>query len=294
MIEGEEIYVQQSRQIIGKETPIDMFLDRHDLEQVEIYVSKPTVIGRKLGELQLMERLNGVVLSITRGNIELYPRPRLVLEAGDRVRVATDAENIESFQEFFGDLASSTAEVSYLALGLGMVLGVLFGLIPFPLPGLGTFTFGAAGGAMIVALVLGWLGRIGHLSWTMPPAANLTLRNFGLTLFLAVAGLRSAEKFLATVKETGFLLLGLGIVITLLAVLSSMILARTLFAVTFDEMLAVVAGVTGNPAILAYAAQAVPTNKPELGYAIVFPISTIIKIIVVQIILGILSNASTP
>ncbi len=294
MIEGEEIYVQQSRQIIGEETPIDMFLDRHDLDQVEMYVSKPSVIGRNLGELRLTERLNSVVLSISRGNAELYPQPGLVLEAGDRIRVATEAGNAERLQDFFGDSCSSTAEVSYLALGLGMVLGVLFGLIPFPLPGFGTFSFGAAGGAMIVALGLGWLGRTRHLTWTMPPAANLTLRNFGLTLFLAVAGLRSAEKFLATVKETGFLLLGVGLMITLIAVLCSMILARTLFSMEFDEMLALVAGVTGNPAILAYASQAVPTNKPELGYAIVFPITTIIKIIVVQIILGVGATGNSP
>nr|WP_197673202.1 hypothetical protein [Leptolyngbya sp. O-77] len=58
-----------------------------------------------------------------------------------------------------------------------------------------------------------------------------------------------------------------------------------LFRVSFDEALGIVAGVTGNPAILAYAAKSVPSNKPELGYAIVFPSSTIIKIIVVQILL---------
>jgi len=287
MVEGENHYLQQARQVVGEETPIDMFQDRHDLDQFEVYVSKPSVIGRKLGELGLTERLDSAVLSVTRGSVELYPQPGLVLEAGDRVRIATAPESFEKVREFFGDSASSTAEVSYLALGLGMVLGVLFGLIPFPLPGLGTFSFGAAGGAMIVALFLGWRGRIGHLSWVMPPSANLTLRNFGLTLFLAVAGLRSAEQFVITVQETGFVLLGAGIVITLVAVLGGMVLAYTLFPMAFDEMLAVVAGATGNPAILAYACQLVPTNKPELGYAIVFPITTIIKIIVVQVIVGV-------
>lgn len=158
----------------------------------------------------------------------------------------------------------------------------MFGLIPFPLSDLGTFSFGAAGGAMIVSLFLGWQGRIGHLCWIMLPPANLTLRNFGLTLFLAVAGLRSAEQFVATVQDTGLLLLGAGIVITLTVVLLAMAIGTWIFRLSFDALLGVISGVTGNPAILAYASRAVPSNQPELGYAIVFPTSTIIKIVVAQ------------
>jgi len=291
LIEGEEPYLQRARQLLGEETPIDMFLDRRDLDQLDVYVSKSSVVGRRLGDLRLMERLESAVLSVTRGNMELYPQPDLVLEVGDRVRLATEPQHFDRIRDFFGDSAVSTSEVRYLALGLGMVLGVLFGLIPFPLPGLGTFSFGVAGGAMIVALMVGYLGRLGPFTWTIPPAATLTLRNFGLTLFLAGAGLRSAEQFLATVQETGFVLLGAGMVITLVGVLGGMLLAMTLFPMAFDEMLAVVAGLTGNPAILNYATQAVPTNKPELGYAIVFPITTIIKIIMVQVIVLVVGRA---
>ena len=77
-----------------------------------------------------------------------------MLEAGDQLRVVAEPGRFEAVQKFFGNSARSVTEVSYVALGIGMVLGVLFGLIPFPLPGLGTFSFGAAGGAMIVSLFL--------------------------------------------------------------------------------------------------------------------------------------------
>jgi putative transport protein len=286
MIEGEGEPLQQARRLIGEETPIDMLFDRHDLTDLTVYVSKPSVIGQKLGDLRLLETLGCTVISIARGNSLLYPQPGLVLEAGDQVRVVTEPSRFDAVSSFFGNSAYSTAEVSYLALGIGMVLGVLFGLIPFPLPGLGQFTFGAAGGAMIVSLLLGWRGRIGPLCWHMPPAANLTLRNFGLTLFLAVVGLRSAQQFVTTVQQTGFTLLGTGIAITLTIALTALGIGYGLMRLPFDQVLGVIAGVTGNPAILAYASKAVPTNQPELGYAIVFPLSTIIKIIVVQVILA--------
>ncbi|WAL59720.1 aspartate:alanine exchanger family transporter [Thermocoleostomius sinensis] len=284
LIEAAEDSLRQVKRLIGDEMGRIPIVDIDDLDDLTIYVSRPAVVGRKIAELNLIEHPGCAIVSVLRGDTELYPKPALVLEAGDQLRVVAEPGCYETVQEFFGNSARSTAEVSYLALGLGMVLGVLFGLIPFPLPGLGSFAFGAAGGAMIVSLFLGWKGRIGQMSWVMPPSANLTLRNFGLTLFLAVAGLRSAEQFVATVQETGVVLLGAGMVITLTIVLVAMAIGLGLWRTPFDDLLGVVAGVTGNPAILAYASRSVSNNQPELGYAVVFPTSTIVKIIVAQMV----------
>jgi putative transport protein len=112
-------------------------------------------------------------------------------------------ESIPELRTFFGDSLKSTAESSYVSMGLGMSLGVLLGLIQFPLPGLGKFSLGLAGGPLLVALVLGRLGRTGSLSWHMPLAATLTLRSFGLPLFLAAVGLRSGAPFVRTVSTAG-------------------------------------------------------------------------------------------
>ena len=60
----------------------------------------------------------------------------------------------------------ATAEFSYVSLGIGMVLGMLLGLIPIPVPGVGTVTLGIGGGPLIVALILGKLRRTGPLLWT--------------------------------------------------------------------------------------------------------------------------------
>jgi len=286
LLSGEGEPLKAAQQIIGQATTDQILPDHHDLDDLDIYVSKPSVIGRKLGELHLAETPGCTVMSVQRGDAVLAPHPGLVLEAGDRIYVVAELDRAKIVRDFFGDSARSTAEVSYLSLGIGMVLGVLFGLIPIPLPGLGTFTFGAAGGAMIVSLLLGWLGRTGNLTWTIPPAANLTLRNFGLTLFLAVVGLRSAEQFVTTLQDTGLLLVWIGLAITLSVVIATFAIGLWLIRTPFDELLGLVAGVTGNPAILSYAAKSVPTNKPELSYAIVFPTTTIIKIIVVQILLA--------
>ena len=46
----------------------------------------------------------------------------------------------------------------------------------------------------------------------------------------------------------------------------------------------VASGATGNPAILVYATRMAPTERPDIGYAMIFPSATIVKVIAVQVI----------
>src|SRR4029079_13011274 len=162
----------------------------------------------------------------------------------------------------------------------GAALGLLVGLIPLPIPGGGRVTLGLAG-VPLVALVLGPLRRTG-IVWTLPLSANMVLRNFGLTVFLAQVGIASGPQFAATVAESGFTLLLLGAIIMLVLIAVTMIAGR-LLSIPADDLLCIVSGVTGNPAILVYANRAVPTERPDIGYAMVFPTVTVGKILFVQI-----------
>jgi putative transport protein len=96
-----------------------------------------------------------------------------------------------------------------VSLGLGMTLGVLLGILPLSIPGLGTFKLGVAGGPLVLALIISRLGRTGGWVWTIPLSANLTLRNFGLTVFLTQVGMVSGPKFITTVQHLGTALLSI-------------------------------------------------------------------------------------
>jgi putative transport protein len=54
--------------------------------------------------------------------------------------------------------------------------------------------------------------------------------------------------------------------------------------IPYDDLLGVASAATGNPAILAYAVRMAPTDRPDIGYAMIFPSATIIKVIAVQIV----------
>ena len=43
-------------------------------------------------------------------------------------------------------------------------------------------------------------------------------------------------------------------------------------------------GATGNPAIIAFTSRTLGTDKPDIGYAMIFPSMTILKIVMVHIL----------
>jgi putative transport protein len=190
-------------------------------------------------------------------------------------------------RKFFGDSIKSTTEFSYISIGLGMSLGALVGLIPVPIPGVGSFSLGVAGGPLVVALVLGQLGRTGPLSWHVPLPANLTLRTFGLTLFLAAVGLSSGAPFVETVATTGLSLLLVGTAVMLAAILTGLVLGQYWLRLPTDDLFGVVSGIAGNPAIMVYANRVVPSDRIDTAYATIFPSMTILKILGAQVALNV-------
>ena len=206
-----------------------------------------------------------------------------MLEFGDRVGVLMPPEKRDEIRKHFGDSVKAAAEFSYVSLGLGMVLGVLLGLVPIPIPGVGTVTLGIGGGPLIVALILGRLRRTGPLSWVMPLPANIVLRNFGLTLFLATVGINSGQAFLTTVAQTGPVLLLIGAAVVLAPLVVILGVGRWVLRIPYDDLLGIASGATGNPAIVVYASRMAPTERPDVGYAMIFPSATILKVVGAQI-----------
>lgn len=267
----------------GRAHPGRMLRDRSDLDYERFFVSSPALIGRRLAALNIPDELHARILHLRRSDADLPLTPERILEAGDRIGVLAPRASFPALRQLFGDSVRSTGEVSYIGIGVGVTLGLGFGAIHWPLPMLGQLSLGFAG-LLLVALLLGWRRSTGPFQWAMPVSANLVLRNFGLTLFLAVVGLSSGATFAATIAGNGllYLLLGSGIVAVLVSV--TMAIALFVFRLPFDSVAGIVAGATGNPAILAFANRIAPTDRPDIGYAMIFPSMTVLKILLVQVV----------
>ncbi len=280
--------IRRAHDLIGEATPGALAGDRSELDYLRVFASKASVVGMPLGSLTIPGGFDYSYVHVRRGDVDLLPDKDLILEFGDRVGVLSHRKHFPDVRRFFGDSIKGTSDFSYISLGVGASMGLLAGMIPFPVPGVGRVTFGLSG-VLIVALVLGHLRRTGGLVWTLPLSANLVLRNFGLTVFLAQVGIASGRKFADTVAETGLSLLILGALILLAMVVVTLIVG-VLLKLPADDLMGVVCGVTGNPAILAYANRAAPTERPDLGYATVYPSMTVLKILFVQIAVAVLGG----
>jgi putative transport protein len=273
---------------LGSPSDEPIHLDRSEFDIRRLFVSNPEAAGRPLRELDLPKRLGGVVTRVRRGDVDLLPDPEMRLEIGDRVRVLGPGVRLREATAFFGDSYRAASEVDILTFGLGLALGLLLGVVPFSLPGGLSFRLGFAGGPLIVALVLGTVGRTGGLAWQLPFSANVTLRQTGLVLFLAGIGTRAGTSFFRTISTGGGVsLLLAAAAVTFTTALLALVVGYRFLKIPMSVLTGMVAGIFTQPAVLGYSLETTKNEIPNLGYAAVYPAAMIAKIVLVQVLLAI-------
>lgn len=270
---------------LGDATATDLPDDRSRLDFRRIFVSEHDVVRRPLSELRLPQRFEAIITRVRRGDVDLLADRDTELELGDRVRVVAPQHRLDEVSRFFGDSFRALAEIDVLSFALGVTLGLLLGLLPIPTP-IGPVKLGLAGGPLVVGLVLGRLGRTGPLVWDLPFPASMTLRQLGIVLFLAVVGTRSGAS-LATTLAGGHAgpLLFAGTMVTLSACLPALWLTRQALGLPVWRAFGAIAGIHTQPAVLAWASARTTSDGPSRGYAAVFPVATVTKILAAQLLL---------
>ncbi len=272
--------------VLGELTDAHLEFDRSEFDYRRIFVSNPQLAGRKLAELRLPQRYGALVTRVKRGDIDLLAHGDTVLELGDRVRVVSRRKDLSELSRLFGDSYKALSELDLFTFGLGMTLGLLVGLIPIPLPGGVVFKLGFAGGPLLVALVLGALRRTGPIVWSLPYSANLTLRQVGLILLLAGIGVRSGYTFFATFAQSGGIAIFLaGVLVTVTTAVLTLWVGYKWLKIPFGMLTGMLAGLQTQPAVLGFALEQAENELPNIGYALVFPIATMVKILFAQLLL---------
>lgn len=264
-------------------------MDRTDVDMRRIFLSDPQVAGLRLRDLQLTHRYGAVVTRVRRGDMELLPHADLVLELGDRVRVLAPRETMSEVARFFGDSYKAISEIDITSLSIGLVAGIFLGLLPIPLPGGITLRLGLAGGPLIVALVLGAVSRTGPMVWTLPYSASVLLRQVGLILFLAAVGTRSGYAFATTLASgSGAAMFAAALVLICVVSLGALFVGYRLLKIPMGLLLGVLAGAQTQAATLGFALEQTQNELPNLSYATVYPIATVFKILLAQVLLTLL------
>lgn len=177
-------------------------------------------------------------------------------------------------------------ETHFVPLFVGICVGIVLGTLPIPIQGLTQpLRLGLAGGPLIVAILVGRLGRIGRLVWYMPRNASLAFREFGIALFFASVGLLAGPSFFGTVcSTTGLLWLAIGAFVTIAPLVMVGFFARKALTTNYVTLAGLLAGAMTDPPALAFANGICRSEAPALAYATVYLLTMLLRIMTAQIL----------
>jgi putative transport protein len=281
--------VRNATEILGVESGGDVLHDRSQLDYRRIFVSSPAVCGKTLREVGIFRNFEGIVTRVRRGDTDFIPNAETTIMPGDRLRVIAPREKLSAISEYIGDSYHEASEFNILTFGLGLAMGIAIGTINITLPmGLGTFEIGPVAGCLIVALMLGALGRTGPLTWYLPYGASMSLRQLGLVVFLACAGIKAGGLLHTAPLNVSALVLGA--CITTVTCLVTIAMARIIAGKSWPFIGGILAGVQTQPAVLGFAVGRCGNERVEAGYAAAYPLSMLLKIVFVQIFLMVMNS----
>ncbi|MDX2280900.1 MAG: TrkA C-terminal domain-containing protein [Saprospiraceae bacterium] len=288
-ITGEADELGRVAQILGKTVDRDLSDDRSVFHMRRIFISNPEIAGKSVAELNLNEQYPVILTRIKRGDADALVNAHTVLELGDRVRVLAREEDLPALEKMFGDSYEHLSHIDLMSFGLGMGLGILIGSIQMTLPGGILFSLGFAGGPLVAGLILSYLRRSGPIVWSLPYSANLTLRQIGLMLMLAAIGINSGATFLSTMlSAAGPLMFISSAVVSILGSILIIWAGYKLFKIPYVLLIGMI---SHHPANLDFANNQAQNKIPTYGYALVYPLLLIGKIVFVQMLWQVLKIA---
>jgi putative transport protein len=283
---GTGAMLDRFQQVVGRRSDEDLLQAPGGVTSVRVVVTSKRALGKTVRELGLDHLYGVVVTRMTRADLEMSAVQDLRLRFGDVLQVVGDQASIQKAAAFLGNSLKELNETHFIPLFIGIALGIALGTLPIAVP---TFPqplrLGLAGGALIVALVLGRLGRIGRLVWHMPANVNLAFREFGITLFLAAVGLMAGPKFFSTVfSPVGALWLFAGLFVTVPPLLVVGVFARAVLKMNFMALSGLLAGSMTDPPALAFASNISRSDAPTVSYATVYPLTMVLRILSAQVL----------
>ena len=268
--------------LIGPVTEEEIKLDpKYEVQSV--LVTNKEVVNKTIRQINLLHTYNATITRIRRSGINISPTPNLKLQFGDKLVIASSKANIKIVGNVFGNDQKKLSNTDVLPIALGIILGVLVGKINITL-GSFSFSLGLTGGVLIVALILGRIGKTGSILWTMTGAANQLLRQLGLILFLAAVGTGAGAQIVETFEIYGIELFLYGAIITIIPMVIAGIAGKFFFKMNILSLFGAISGSMTSTPGLAAADSMSETNAHSIAYATVYPVAMVMLIVVVQLI----------
>ena len=276
--------------LIGHRSEVDLMKSTGNIEFRRVVVTEPKVLNTPLRDLSLDHFFNASVTRIRRSGIEMTAKGSSRFHFGDIAHIVGEKSSLDDVARLLGNSSKSLNETQFTPLFLGIAIGVIVGMIPIPIPGVPfPVRLGLAGGPLVAAILFSLVGRVGEFVWYIPYSANLALRELGIILFLACAGLGAGQTFFDVVMTAeGVIWMLIGFVVTTVPLLTTGIFARLVAKQNYLTICGVIAGSMTDPPALAFANSLADSDACSTSYAAVYPLTMVLRIVSAQAIIYLL------
>ena len=288
VISGRTAAIVAARPIIGTEIDADEILKAIPGNVIEVLVDNRQLHGRSIKDVA--ERVGGnargvFLRALTRMGREAPISPDTRVYVGDVMTLVGSTRNIERAAASVGQIlrAGDRTDVAFLATGIAV--GLLAGLVSLKI-GSVALTLGGGGGALIAGLVCGWLRSRRPTMGALPPPAQQILSDLGLGGFIAAIGLGNGAAAWAAIQAHGMLLVGMGLVITLVPLIVATLFARYVLRMNPVVTCGALAGAMTVDAAVTGACEVAQSQTPVLGVAVPYAVGNVVLTVLGPIIVA--------
>ncbi len=253
-----------------------------------IRVTQKSVAGKTLKELDLARRHRGLIQAVDRGGVQIEPTPELALERGDIAHVVGRRDPVRAIAAELGRFERSTSETDIAIYAAGIFLGLLLGSLKVPIGGW-TLTLGFAGGLLLVGILLGRFRHLGVVHVHVPRAARQLVRDLGVLLLVAEAGVQAGAK-----AKMGFMQAELApalmscLAVSVISVAVAVWMGRRLLGLRPVDAWGSLGGGMTSSAALAAVKRASLSNEAALSYAAAYAVASVLATIAGQLLVYVL------
>ncbi len=287
MVVGTPANVEKFIAVVGKYST-DLFIEsEQDIATKNLFVTRSSATHKTLAELDLYNKFDLKVTRVFRSGLELLAQPTLELFYGDKIRIVGNKEAISEAEKIIGNSEKKLLEPDFLSLFGGLIIGMIVGSIPFFIPSLPVpIKLGFAAGPLITALFISRYGGVGVIHSYINNGAVYFMKDLGICLFFAAVGVHAGEGFYENfIQYNGWLWIYYGCFITFIPLVVMVLVGRFYLKLNFYQLVGLMSGTYTDPAALAFSTKYLDSDIPTQAYATVYPLVTIFRIFVAQLLI---------
>ena len=266
--------VLAGRLAVGEEIEDRDLLD-FPVVALDVVLTNRELVDRTLAELAETHGRSVALQQLTRGGEPIPFGATTRVNRGDVLRLMGAERAVERAGAALGYLERPTSATDVVFVGLGIVLGGLFGLLTIHVGSL-PLSLTASGGALVMGLVFGWLRSVHPTFGRIPEPALWVFDTIGLAVFIGVVGIGAGPGFVEGLKRTGPSLLVVGFLVAVTPHVTALLFGRYVLKMNPVILFGACSGAGTVTAALRAIQDEAQSKLPVLGYTVPYAIGNIL------------------